>query len=121
MRRAFLASLFALALTACASSAASPTAQRFEGIYDTHFETSSFRPDSGGGPYWLSAGDTMEAIEAPIVQTGRGPWGRVHLIVEGELSPEGHYGHLGGYEHELRVTRVIESRLVSVYGQPSGS
>lgn len=121
MRRALLASLLALALSACASSAASPAAQRFEGVFTWHFETSSFAPDAGGGPYWLSGENAWEQIVAPIEQSGRGPWGRVHLIVEGELSPEGHYGHLGGYDHELRVTRVIESRLISVYGQPSGS
>ena len=121
MRRAFLATILTLALAACAGSAATQHAQRFEGVFTWHFETSSFAPDAGGGPYWLSGETVWPELVAPIEQSGRGPWGRVHIIVEGELSPAGRYGHLGGYDHELRVTRVIESRLVSAYGQPSGS
>lgn len=113
MGRAFLLTLAGLALAACASPA-SARAQRFSGTYDWHFETSSFRPDGGGGPYWLSGeGDTLEQIAAPIGHTDRGTWGRFHIVVEGRLSAEGHYGHMGGYQRELRVTRVIESRVIA--------
>ncbi len=110
MRRAFLAGLFAL--TACASTdAAGP--RTYSGIWDFHFETSAFVTDAGQGPHWLaSEGDTWSALTAPLAQTGS-PWGRVHVIVEGKLSAPGQYGHLGAYSHELRVTRVIESRLAS--------
>jgi hypothetical protein len=112
MRRFFLASLAAFALAACAGTAA-PAPQRFSGAWDFHFETSSFVTDDGDGPYWLSAdGDVWPQVTAPLTEAG-GPWGRVHLVIEGELSAPGSYGHLGAYERELRVTRVIASRLIA--------
>ncbi len=58
-------------------------------------------------------GDNWPQLTAPFAQAG-GPWGQAHIVVEGELSAPGQYGHLGAYTRELRVTRVIESRLVSV-------
>lgn len=113
MRHAFLLGLASLVLAACASPA-SARAQRFSGSYDWHFETSSFRPDGGGGPYWLSGeGDTLERITAALGHSGRGTWGQFHIVVEGRLSEEGRYGHMGGYRRELHVTRVIETRLIS--------
>ena len=114
MRRAFLLALVSFALGACALPASAYT-QRFSGTFDLHFETSSFHPDGGGGPYWVSfEGDTLERIAGPLDQSDdRGTWGQFHIVVEGNLSPEGHYGHLGGYRRELRVTRVIESRVLA--------
>ncbi len=114
MRRWFLGALLGLGLAACASSApAAP--QRFAGVWDWHFETSSFVTEDGRGPWWLSAeGAAWEALNAPFAAAGRGPWGRLRVVVEGELSEPGQYGHLGAYERELRVTRVVEARLVHV-------
>ena len=105
MRRAFLTGL--LALAACASTApAAP--HRYSGSWDFHFETSSFVTDEGEGPYWLSGeGEVWPQLTAPLQASG-GPWGQVHIVIEGELSEPGHYGHMGAYERELRVTRVIE-------------
>lgn len=113
MRRAFLASLFGLALAACATpSASSP--QRFSGEWAWHFETSAFTTDNGAGPYWLAAdGDVWPELTAPFTESGAGPWGRAHVVVEGVLSQRGEYGHLGAYTRELRVTRVISARLIS--------
>lgn len=121
MRRLFLIGLASLALAACASSApAGP--QRFSGTWDWHFETSAFATDDGQGPYWLHAeGAAWDALNAPLRRSGGGPWGRVHAVVEGELSAPGRYGHLGAYERELRVTRVIEARLIEADAPPSGS
>lgn len=113
MRRAFLLALLSFALGACALPASAYT-QRFSGTFDWGFETSSLHPDRGGGPYWVSfEGDALERIAAPLGQTDRGTWGRFHLVVEGRLSPEGHYGHMGAYRRELHVTRVIESRVLA--------
>lgn len=120
MRRGFLIGLLALSLTACASAQAGP--QRYSGTWAWGFETSAFLTDGGQGPYWLEAeGPLWSEIGAPIERSGRGPWGRVHLIVEGELSPAGQFGHLGAYRHKLRVTRVIQAELISADGPPSGS
>ena len=113
-----MAGLAALALAACTTSQAS--GHSISGTLSISFETSSFHTDDGQGPYWLSAeGDAWSAITAPLQQPGRPAWGRVHLVVEGDLSAPGHYGHMGAYSRSLRVTRVIESRLISVYGPPS--
>lgn len=116
MRRLFLIGLFALA--ACAST---PHAQpvRYTGTLNWGFETSSFTTDAGDGPYWLSSDTVWDQVVRPLRTSGHGPWGRVHLVVEGNLSPSGAYGQMGSYPHELKVTRVIESTLVMT--QPSGS
>lgn len=110
VRRSLLAGL--LALAACASAPAGP--QRYSGNWEFHFETSAFVTDAGEGPYWLAGdGDNWPLLTAPFQQAG-GPWGEAHIVVEGELSEPGQSGHLGAYARELRVTRVMESRLVSV-------
>lgn len=115
LRRTFIAAA-ALLLTACAT--AEPQGpRRFAGTWDFHFETSSFVSDAGEGPYWLAAnGDVWPQLTAPFAEQG-GPWGTLDVVIEGELSAPGQYGHLGAYERELRITRVISSRLHA----PSGS
>lgn len=117
MKRLFLIGL--LALAACATTPR-VEAQRYSGTLNWGFETSSFTTDAGEGPYWLSSDTVWDQVVAPLRTANRhNPWGRVHVVVEGELSPAGAYGQLGGYAHELKVTRVIESTLVMT--QPSGS
>jgi hypothetical protein len=99
----------ALALSACATP---PHTERYSGTWDWHFETSAFTTDDARGPWWLHAeGAQWEQINAPLSEAAS-PWGRVHLIVEGELSKPGRYGHLGDYERQFRVTRVIGARRV---------
>jgi len=34
------------------------------------------------------------------------------MIVRGDLSSEGHYGHLGNYKRELSVQEVLEFRML---------
>ena len=112
MRRVLLAGLLGLALSACASTPTAP--HRYAGTWDWPFETSAFTTDDGQGPWWLHAeGQAWEQINAPFAAAGAGRWGRAHLVVEGELSAPGRYGHLGAYAREFRVTRVIEARLIS--------
>ena len=120
MRRAFLAGLLALGLSSCATAGGSP--RTFTGVWDWGFETSSFTTNRGEGPYWLSGeGANWDALVAPIRASGGGPWGQVAIVVEGQLSPAGRYGHMGAYARELRVTRVIEARLLRSSNPPSGS
>jgi hypothetical protein len=113
MRRALLAGLLAMALSACAT-APSPATHRYSGTWDWHFETSSFTTDDAEGPWWLHAeGEAWEQLNAPFRRAGEAPWGRLHVVVEGELSPPGHYGHMAAYDRELRVTRVIEATPIA--------
>ncbi len=111
--------LFLIAVLALAACATPPRAapQRYSGVLNWGIETSSFRTDDGQGPYWLSSDTVWDEVIAPL--RGHGTWGRVHLVVEGVLSPSGAYGQMGSYVHELKVTRVIEARLVA--NEPSGS
>lgn len=118
MRRAFLLALLGLA-AACATA---PAQERYSGTWEWRFETSAFTTDDGRGPYWLVAdGAAWEQINAPLRASGRGPYGRVHLVAEAEVGPPGRHGHMGAYTNEFRVTRVIEARLISADGPPSGS
>jgi hypothetical protein len=116
-RRTFIVGLGALA-AGCASTANEPVAT-FSGEWEWRFETSAFTANDGRGPWWLSGeGDVWAQLSAPIMQAGDGPWGRVRLTVEGELSAPGSYGHLGAYERELRVTRVLRAELIEAYNRP---
>ena len=120
MRRAFLAGLLALALSACANTAGQRT---FTGVWEWGFETSAFTTADGAGPYWLVAtGSNHETLTEPLRSAGS-VYGRVAIVVEGTLSEDGHYGQLGAYRRQLTVTRVIEARLMSALppGQSSGS
>ena len=123
MKRAFLAGLMALALSACVNAAPGP--DTFTGVWNWGFETSSFTTTRGAGPYWLVAtGDTQQQLTAPLHPAGSpwgSPWGRVAIVVEGTLSPPGHYGQMGAYSRQLTVTRVIDAQLLAVSPQPSGS
>ena len=120
MRRAILFGLLAFAFTGCASAPAGPG--RFTGVWQWGFETSSFTTTLGEGPYWLFAeGDMHQALTAPLREAGGSPWGRVAIVVEGDLSPPGHYGQLGAYRRQLRVTRGIEARLMTVSARRSGN
>jgi hypothetical protein len=100
-----------MSLTACASTAPPPP-HLYSGEWEFHFETSSFVTDDGEGPYWLVGDEVWPRLTAPLNEAG-GPWGRLHIVVEGELSEPGRYGHMGAYSRQLRVTRVIETTQAS--------
>ncbi|MGE3143172.1 MAG: hypothetical protein AB7L65_07600 [Hyphomonadaceae bacterium] len=109
MKNAALLSALAM-LAACATPAAP---QRWSGIYETQFETSSFSPEGGQERWWVSAADAAAAaqLRAAIAAPAEGPpWGRAAVTLEGVLSAPGRYGHLGAYERSLEVTRVISAR-----------
>lgn len=111
-RRALL--IAALGVSACAANPVSGV-RRYAGRWDFHFETSSFVTSDGEGPWWLSGeGDAWPALTAPFGEAGS-PWGVLDIVVEGELSAPGQYGHLGAYDRELRITRVISTRLVQAH------
>jgi hypothetical protein len=98
----------------CAAALAQPgplPAGVYEGHYTAGFETSSFTPvGSKNERWWLSgnlAGTGQERADNDDPVRNLGP---IYLKVKGRLSPEGRYGHLGGYRRELVVERVLEVR-----------
>ncbi len=83
------------------------------------FEVASFVPcalgdDPGDGQgYWLSADPGVQLYDAYHAATGD-DYTPAYVHLRGRLSPEGEYGHLGGYTRELTVTEIIE---INVTGQ----
>ena len=71
------------------------------------WEFSDFTAVGSTETWWLSG--SLQPIYP--YEEGYHPHG-VHLFitVEGQLSSPGHYGHLGRFPRELRVTRVISIR-----------
>ena|SRR6476660_6898579 len=79
----------------------------YSGSYVPGWEFSDFTPVGSTETWWLSG--SLEPIYP--YEEGYHPHG-VHLFitVEGQLSSPGHYGHLGRFPRELRVTRVVSIR-----------
>lgn len=86
------------------------TSGTFEGAYALGFETSGLRPcEQPDANWWVRGTDDLriqyDALAEAPGGRGLGPFARI--VVEGELSPEGSYGHLGGWDRLLIVTRVV--------------
>lgn len=73
--------------------------QRFAGYYEYAFERQVFRP-CGSGEDWWTWGAPRELQQAP----GQ----RSFVVLQGYVSPEGQYGHLGLYPREIRITGIFE-------------
>ncbi|MEM6326565.1 MAG: hypothetical protein AAF791_05550 [Bacteroidota bacterium] len=89
------------------------TTGTFEGAYVAGFETSGFRPcGQPDADWWVRTTEDMNLRYRNVMQNremvpGRGLGAFVRVTVEGELSPEGAYGSLGGWDREVIVHRVI--------------
>ena len=71
---------------------------RYTGHFEFDFEKQVFRP-CGSRERWWAWGMPAELQKS---------WGqRTFVVVEGELSPRGEYGHMGRYARQIRVTRVV--------------
>jgi hypothetical protein len=77
----------------------------YSGSYWAGWESSDFTPSGRTETWWLSG--NLAAIDRR--RQGHHPELRnpLFITVEGQLSSPGHYGHLGQFPRELRVTRVI--------------
>lgn len=113
MRIAILA-LAVLSLVACSQPGAVPAAQTYAGCYFSGEEQSEFRPRGTQEMWWLR-GDLGEALgPSAIPAPGQFMRGRsVFLVVQGQLSGQGHYGHMGQYTRTLTVLRVVSARAPS--------
>jgi len=100
-----------LALAACSAPQSSP--QRFTGVYEVGFELQAFTDDASGETWWATLSpQAQEAMRAARPPGATSPFGwRIRAEVEGVLSAEGAYGHLGAYKRHLAITRVLSAKL----------
>lgn len=78
------------------------TAVERDGVWSRGFEKSTFEPvGATRATWWMSSFGGRPWSEAGL-DPGLGR-GRVPVHIEGYLSPNGRYGHLGTYERELLV------------------
>lgn len=79
-----------------------------DGVWSRGFEKSVFQPahadlDLDAGAWWLNSFGGVAWRDVGLVAPNSShQQPRVHIV--GYLSPKGHYGHLGAYEHEVLVT-----------------
>lgn len=109
MRVAMLA-LAGLPLAACSQAGPAAATGTYAGCHVSGEERSEFHPRGTQELWWLR-GDLGPAARAARAQPGPSGRGRaVFVVVQGELSAEGHYGHMGQYPRTLTVLRVISAR-----------
>lgn len=100
-----------LSLVACSQPVPLPATQTYAGCFFSGEEQSEFRPRGTHELWWLR-GDLGDAL-GPSATPAPGPFlhGRaVFLVVQGQLSGPGHYGHMGQYTRTLTVLRVVSAR-----------
>jgi uncharacterized protein YceK len=90
----------------------------YAGLYRFGFERSDFRLLGARERWWLTGdiGDLRRRMARPSVDKPPELRNPVFLVVEGDLSEPGHYGHMGAYRRELRVTNIVELQQMSPDG-----
>jgi len=76
-------------------------AKIYKGSYFYNFESSSFTP-AGSNEAWCVNSAEMAKAQLPSAQSGT-----AEVVVQGSLSPKGHYCNLGASKHVLRVFKVL--------------
>lgn len=69
-----------------------------------------FEPCDGAGKWWFAIKDTKERkrLFEAISQQGNLGWGgEFYIELHGTVSEKGRYGHLGAYEREINVQKII--------------
>ncbi len=93
-------------LSSCTASQPSSKAPIvFRGRITVGFERSEFRPEGKDEVYWVSGAIRDLQFPSGDVHEDRS----IEASVEGVLSEPGSYGHLGSYQRELQVTKVLRS------------
>ena len=79
----------------------------FRGRYFHAFESSAFTECGGSESWWTTFKARHPALDSAIAAEDRlEDRTDVYLVVEGRLSAEGSYGHLGGARRELTVQGI---------------
>jgi uncharacterized protein YceK len=87
----------------------------YAGLYRFGRERSDFKLLGSGEGWWLTGNieEVTRRLAGASVDERPELRNPVFLVVEGDLSKRGHYGHLGAYRRELRVTKVLEVQQMS--------
>jgi hypothetical protein len=89
-------------------SCAEPS-QRLLGVYEYGFEHNRFHEEGRGYRAdwgWCIDQESWELLDLPAVPEHMTN-GSVEIEFEGQISPHGHYGHMGLCEREIHITRLI--------------
>jgi hypothetical protein len=82
----------------------------FRGAYLAGFELSDFYVEGANEVWWIEPGDWQAYLQETAESADRGCCGPIYVELEGVLSADGSYGHLGIYHRELTVARVLAVR-----------
>jgi hypothetical protein len=78
------------------------------GLWTVSFEHSGFVPENRNGEKWWLEGIVSGGFDLP--KDYEIPSGGVNVLVDGFLSSEGQFGHLGMYKHEILVRGLTLSK-----------
>jgi len=99
-----------LAAIACgaASRIHSGVPSKFCGHYENRFEVDSFRPCGLDERWWVNheTDALIRAVTAPDGRIG----GEAYVELEGHVGERGSYGHLGAYDRQLTVQKVLRAQ-----------
>ena len=84
-----------------AGCATQSPAKIYKGSYFYNFESSSFTP-AGSNEAWCVNSAEMAKAQIPSAESGT-----AEVVVQGSLSPKGHYCNLGASKHVLKVFKVL--------------
>lgn len=105
----FLLPLTLLAATGCVSTIGGPDTRRLIGFYTWGFEVSAFQECGSDESWWVGA-DAGLGQRHRELQTGQ--YQPIYVVIDGEVSVRGQFGHLGAYDRQIDVSRVVEARQV---------
>jgi len=109
-----LISTLSIMLMACTSSG------EYSGTYTSSFERSEFQPD-GKNEYWWTKGESLvnilNCLTTRDIESQKGI--KQSIYINGSISFrikcsgrrstfKGHYGHLGSYDREFIIEKIIE-------------
>ena len=90
----------------------------YKGTFSTNFEMSAFVPDGSNERWWLKENDDNPVLPIPPEPAAQRVYffagSQTYLVVEGKVTRKGKFGHLGKYDREFTITRLVSSQeLVS--------
>ena len=88
----------------------------FSGYYTEGFEYRLFTECNTGSTWWVNITDELKKLKSDVNNKGihfsyfsRGDNPSVLIKIEGIVSDEGQWGHMGRYSHQLEITNYLDS------------